>query len=45
MLIEAAADATPGDHQVIIQAMLKFNNQPLQVDQRIALKVMPIAKK
>ena len=45
VLIEAAADATPGDHQVIIQAMLKFNNQPLQVDQRVALKVMPVAKK
>ena len=44
-LIEAASGATPGDHQLIIQALLKFNNQPLQVDQAVTVKVMPLAKK
>ena len=44
-LIEAAAGATPGDHPLIIQAMLKFNNQPLQVDQPVKVTVIPLAKK
>lgn len=42
--IEAAADATPGDHTLTFKAKPKLNNQTLQVDQTATLKVEAAAK-
>ncbi|MBI4325845.1 MAG: hypothetical protein HY674_11350, partial [Chloroflexi bacterium] len=39
LIIEAAAEATPGEHKATLQAVLKLNNQELKVDQSILLKV------
>ncbi len=39
LVVEAAGDATPGEHKVTLQAALKLNNQDLKVDQGITLKV------
>ena len=44
LVIEAAGDATPGDHKLNLQAALKFNNQDLKVDQAITLKVAAAQK-
>jgi hypothetical protein len=42
MVVEAAADATAGDHKFIIQASLKLNNQSLQVEAARTVKVAGI---
>ena len=39
LVIEAGADAKPGELKITIQAALKLNNQDLNVDQTVALKV------
>jgi chemotaxis protein histidine kinase CheA len=39
LVLEASSDATPGEHKLTLQAKLKFNNQDLQWDQPIKLKV------
>jgi hypothetical protein len=39
LVLEASSDATPGEHKLTLQARLKFNNQDLQWDQPIHLKV------
>ncbi len=44
LVIEAAANATPGDHKLTLQAALKLNTQDLKVDQPVTLKVSAKAK-
>ena len=44
LVIEAAANATPGDHKLTFQAALKLNAQEIKVDQPVALKVSAKAK-
>ncbi|MEK7678513.1 MAG: hypothetical protein AAB676_22015 [Verrucomicrobiota bacterium] len=39
LIVEAAADATLGEHKATLQAALKLNNQDLKIDQSILLKV------
>jgi hypothetical protein len=39
LVLEASRDATPGENKLTLQAKLKFNNQDLQWDQPIRLKV------
>jgi hypothetical protein len=39
LVLEAAPDATAGEHKLTLQANLKFNNQDLQWDQPIQLMV------
>lgn len=44
LVIEAAVNATPGDHTLTLQAALKLNNQDIKVDQPVKLKVSAKAK-
>ena len=44
LVIDAAATATPGDHTLTLQAVLKLNNQDIKVDQLVKLKVSAKAK-
>jgi hypothetical protein len=39
LVLEASPDATLGEHKLTLQAKLKFNNQDLQWDQPLHLKV------
>src|SRR5258708_2481830 len=39
LVLEASPDATPGEHKLSLLAKLKFNNQDLQWDQPIEMKV------
>jgi hypothetical protein len=38
----AAANATPGSHQITVRATLKLNNQNLVVDQPVTLNVQKV---
>ncbi len=44
LVLDASADATPGEHKLTVQAQLKLNNQNLTVDQPLALKVAAVEK-
>ncbi len=44
LVIETAANATPGDHKLTLQAALKLNAQEIKVDQSVTLKVSAKAK-
>jgi len=39
LVVDAAANAIPGDHKLTLQAALKLNNQDIKVDQPISLRV------
>ena len=42
--VETKADATPGDHKLTLQAVLKLNGQDIKVDQPLMLKVAAVEK-
>ena len=44
LVIEASADATPGEHKLTVQATLKLNGQDLKVEQPVALKLAAVEK-
>ena len=44
LILEAAADATPGEHKVTVQAALKLNGTDLKVEQPVALKLAAVEK-
>jgi len=39
LVVDAATNATPGEHKLTLQAALKLNNQDIRVDQAIALRI------
>ena len=43
LVVEAAANATPGDHKLTVLASVKLNSQDLKVEQPVALKVAAVA--
>ncbi len=43
LVVEAAANATPGEHKLAVLASMKLNNQDLKVEQPVALKVAAVA--
>lgn len=42
LVIEAAANATPGDHKLTVLGSVKFNGQDLKAEQTVALKVAAV---
>lgn len=42
--LETKADATPGEHKLTLQAVLKLNGQDIKVDQPLVLKVAAVEK-
>ncbi len=42
--VETKADATPGEHKLTLQAVLKLNGQDIKVDQQLVLKVAAVEK-
>ena len=43
LVLEAATNATPGEHKLTLLASVKFNNQDLKTEQPVALKVAAVA--
>ncbi|HUG68059.1 MAG TPA: hypothetical protein VMM76_09915 [Pirellulaceae bacterium] len=43
--ITAAANATPGRHQIVLRATMRVNNQTLTLDQPFALEIEPVETK
>jgi hypothetical protein len=44
LALETKADATPGEHKLTLQAVLKLNGQDIKVDQPLVLKVAAVEK-